>query len=213
MKKKFIAAVISVIFPLSVGTVSVDADVATITTSKIEDPTHKLTDLYLIEKAEPYIDASGEFERKIRIMARNLNVPPEWIMAVIHSESRFNPKVKNKKGSGARGLIQWMPYVYKRLGVSRLPSTAVEQLDLVEQYFCERQAEVGAFKNLTDLRLAVLYPSAVRKSKNYILYEKPSIAYKQNSGLDANKDGKVTVKDVSWKMRRNYRKAFDIHLN
>lgn len=213
MKKKFIAAVISVIFPLSVGTVSLDADVVTLSTSEIEDPTHKLTDLYLIEKAEPYIDDSGEFERKVRIMARSLNVPPEWIMAVIHSESRFNPKVKNKKGSGARGLIQWMPYVYKRLGVSKLPSTAVEQLDLVEQYFCERQVEVGAFKNLTDLRLAVLYPAAVGKSQAYVLYQKPTLAYEQNSGLDVNKDGKVSVKDISRKMHRNYRKAFDIRLN
>lgn len=213
MKKKFIAAVISVIFPLSAGTVSLDADVATPTTLEAENPTHNLADLYLMDKARKHTNDYGEFERKVRIMARSLNVPPEWVMAVIHSESRFNPQVKNKKGSGAKGLIQWMPHVYREMGVKKLPSTANEQLDLVEQYLCERQAEVGAYKSLTDLRLAILYPVAVGKSQNYVLYSKPSLAYKQNSGLDMNKDGKVTVKDIARKMKREYQEAFEVHLN
>jgi len=213
MKKKFIAAVISVIFPLSAGTVSVDADVATLTTTEVENPTQNLADLYLIEKADLYTDAPGEFERKVRIMARSLNVPPEWVMAVIHSESRFNPKIKNRKGSGARGLIQWMPHVYRNMGVKRLPSSSVAQLDLVEQYLCERQSQVGNYRNLTDLRLAVLYPVAVGKSKNYVLYRKPFLAYEQNMGLDVNKDGKVTVKDISQKMKAEYGEAFNINLN
>ncbi|MEZ4886153.1 MAG: lytic transglycosylase domain-containing protein [Chitinophagales bacterium] len=213
MKKKFIAAVISVIFPLSAGTVSLDADVATLTTMEAENPTHNLADLYLIEEAKEHTDDHGVFERKVRIMARNMNVPPEWIMAVIHAESRFNPKVKNYKGSGARGLIQWMPHVYKEMGVQKLPTAAVDQLDLVEQYLCERQAEVGTYKSLTDLRLAILYPVAVGKSQNYALYSKPSLAYEQNIGLDMNKDGKVTVKDIAQKMKREYKDAFEIHLN
>lgn len=213
MKKKFIAAVISVIFPLSAGTVSLDADVATLTTLEAENPTHNIADLYLIEEAKEHTDDHGDFERKVRIMARSLNVPPEWVMAVIHSESRFDPGVKNMKGSGAKGLIQWMPHVHKEMGVSKLPVSANEQLDLVEQYLCERQAEVGPYKSLTDVRLAILYPVAVGKSQNYALYSKPSLAYKQNSGLDINKDGKVTVKDIARKMKREYREAFDIHLN
>ena len=133
MKKKFIAAVISVIFPLSAGTVSLDADVATPTTLEAENPTHNLADLYLMDKAKEHTNDYGEFERKVRIMARNLSVPPEWVMAVIHSESRFNPQVKNRKGSGAKGLIQWMPHVYREMGVKKLPSSANEQWDLVEQ--------------------------------------------------------------------------------
>ena len=213
MKKKFIAAVISVIFPLSAGTVSLDADVTTLTTTEVENPTQNFADLYLMEKAELHTDSPGIFEQKVRIMARNLSIPPEWVMAVIDSESRFNPKVKNKKGSGARGLIQWMPHVYKRLGVDRLPTSATDQLDLVEQYLCERQSEVGPYRNLADVRLAVLYPVAVGKSQSYVLYKKPSLAYKQNSGLDVNKDGKVTVRDISQKMKREYKEAFSVHLN
>ena len=69
--------------------------------------------LYLIETAEPYVYDVGDFEQKVRKISKKLGIAPEWLMAVMHSESRFDASVANFKGSGATGLIQFMPTTAK----------------------------------------------------------------------------------------------------
>ncbi len=131
-------------------------------------------------------------------------MPPEWLMGLMHSESGFNPSLANLKGSGAKGLIQWTKPTLKSLGVQKLPKSPLHQLDYVEQYLTRMKKSRGEFSNFTDLKLSVLYPIAVGKQKDYTLYESPFLAYHQNSGLDVNKDGKVTVEDIERKMQKDY---------
>jgi hypothetical protein len=164
--------------------------------------------LYLANEADDHIKDMVTFEKKVQAIAKSLQVNPDWVMALIHSESNFNPKKTNAKGSGAKGLIQMMPIIYKDLGIKKVPNSPYQQLDYAKRYLLDKQEKHGKFTSLTDLKLAVLYPEAIGKPNWYVLFEKPSKTYRQNRGLDLNKDGKVTVGDVKNKMKESYKPVF-----
>ncbi|MBX7240252.1 MAG: transglycosylase SLT domain-containing protein [Bacteroidia bacterium] len=168
--------------------------------------------LYLSERAAIYVSDITSFEEKVREVSQKLEIPPEWLMSVMYSESRFDAAAVNIKGSGAVGLIQFMPATAIELGTTtahlqRLTHTG--QLDYVFQYLNKIKSKYGKFENLTDLYLGILYPKAIKGDDCYILYTKSSIHYKQNSGLDENKDGAVTVGDIHKRMIRLYPKAYE----
>lgn len=170
----------------------------------------KKESLYLIEKAaQPIKDIVG-FESRVRDVARRLEVHPDWLMAVMYSESQFHADIENHKGSGAVGLIQFMPRTCSALGytaeqIKRM--SAVQQLAVVELYLLEVKERYGNFKDLTDLYLAVLYPKAIKGDACYSLYANPSKSYKQNRGLDENGDGFVCKLDIANRMARLYPSA------
>lgn len=174
-------------------------------------PTTTTSQLYLIEKASPHIKDIIGFERRVKDVAAELAIHPDWLMAVMYSESQFNADVENHKGSGAVGLIQFMPKTLAYLGytstqVKRM--SAVQQLSIVREYLKAVKAKYGNFNSLTDLYLAVLYPKAIAGDYCYSLYGSPSKAYKQNRGLDENNDGFVCKKDIEDRMKRLYPSAF-----
>ena len=169
--------------------------------------------LYLLDKASIYISDLQAFEDKVRKVSRKLEIPPEWLMSVMYSESGFDATVLNHKGSGAVGLIQFMPATATELGTSTLHLqrlTHIGQLEYVFQYLDKVKTKYGKFETLTDLYLAILFPKAIKGDDCFILYTKPSIQYKQNSGLDENNDGSVTVGDIHKRMIRLYPKAYEI---
>ena len=175
--------------------------------------------LYLMDKASSHIyDLSG-FEMKVKGVAQSLNVPPEWLMAVMYSESKLNPSAVNHKGSGATGLIQFMVNTVKdlnrKMGTQLYMSDirnmdAVRQMDLVHTYLQNVRDKYGEFHTITDLYLAVLYPRAVGQDYCYTLYAKPTQKYRMNSGLDENKDGRVTKSDIDHRMARLYPTAYQV---
>lgn len=174
-------------------------------------------ELYLLEEAGFYIEEVAQFEEKVRRVAVQLDVPPEWLMSVMYMESRFNPAVSNYRGSGAVGLIQFMvPAVKelnKRMGTKYYmrdikQMSANRQLDLVYSYLQMVQERYGEFNSLTDLYLGILYPRAMGKAYCHELFAHPSRAYRQNKGLDENRDGKVTVSDIDKRMRRLFPEAY-----
>lgn len=160
--------------------------------------------LYLSHKAIEHIENLDAFEIKVANLARGLKIPANWLMALIDSESGFNPHKKNKRGSGAKGLIQLMPVVYEELGLKKVPASPLQQLDIAAKYLTDKQKRFGQFDSFTELKLAVLYPAAINKPAWYALFKKPSKQYKQNRGLDINKDGVISVADVRDKMKRDY---------
>lgn len=168
--------------------------------------------LYLMDKASMYVEDEDLFEKKVREIGYQLGVPPEWLMAVMYSESRFDAAVLNHKGSGATGLIQIMPATAKDLNVSiqRLKRMShVQQLEYVYLYLQQVRERYGEYDTLTDLYLAILYPKARKQDICYTLYAKPTQSYKQNSGLDEDRDGRVTVSDIDRRMARLYPYAYD----
>lgn len=169
------------------------------------------TQLYLLDEAEKYVYNVPAFEQKVRTISQQLEIPPEWLMAVMHSESRFDASVKNRQGSGATGIIQFMPNTASDLNITtdKLRNmNHMEQLDFVFQYLQEKQQTYRTFETLTDLYLAILYPAALNEQFCYTLYANPEKAYIQNKGLDIDKDGKVNIQDVDRHLQKKYPSAY-----
>ncbi|MEZ4883573.1 MAG: transglycosylase SLT domain-containing protein [Chitinophagales bacterium] len=170
--------------------------------------------LYLLETAEPFVYDVGDFEQKVRSICHKLRVPPEWLMAVMHSESRFDASVANFKGSGATGLIQFMPTTAEDFDITTAKLrnlNHVQQLDYVYAYFDAKRKQYKQYETLTDLYLAVLYPKALGEDYCYTLYAEPSKPYEMNKGLDVNKDGRVTVQDIDLFLKQKYTTAYSIN--
>jgi len=147
---------------------------------------------------------SPEFRAKVILIASRLGCNPSDIMACMAWESgrSFDPGKKNMAGSGATGLIQFMPDTAIGLGtttaeLSRM--TAVQQLDWVEKYF---QPYKGKLRDLSDIYMVILWPKAVGQPLEYVLWDKNSrpTTYRQNAGLDGNHDGAITKAECAAKL-------------
>lgn len=154
---------------------------------------------------------SNEFLTKVLKICESLEVDPDYLMSCMAFESAetFSPKIKNAAGSGAVGLIQFMPRTAISLGTSTedlAAMTAVEQLDYVEKYF---RAYKGKLKMLSDVYMAILLPKAVGKPENFVLFNNGK-AYRQNSGLDVNKDGQITKAEAAAKVYDKYIKGLKV---
>lgn len=144
---------------------------------------------------------SPEFRTKVVEICKGFGWKYEygsWLMACMAFESgeTFSPTVKNGAGSGAIGLIQFMPSTAKALGTSvdELRSmTAVEQLEYVRQYFKPFALKI---RSLSDMYMAILLPRYIGLDDASVLFEN-SIAYAQNRGLDLNRDGRVTKAEAT----------------
>lgn len=144
---------------------------------------------------------SQEFRDRIWWIAEELQLNPDDLMACIAWESgeTFSPSVKNMAGSGATGLIQFMPTTAENLGTTTAAlarMTAEDQLNYVFRYFEPYQ---GKLKTLGDVYMAILWPRAVGKPDDYALFTS-GIAYRQNAGLDTNRDGRVTKAECTAKV-------------
>jgi hypothetical protein len=144
-----------------------------------------------------------EFRRKVVAIAHRLGLDPSTLMAVIAFETgrRFHPATLNRR-SGATGLIQFMPKTAEALGTTTralAAMTAIRQLDFVEKYL---RPYAGKMTDLPSAYMAVLWPAAVRKPLGHVLFAAPTAAYEQNSGLDADKDGKVTKAEAAARVQR-----------
>lgn len=133
------------------------------------------------------------------------HVQASFLMGCMAFESggTFSPSVRNAAGSGATGLIQFMPSTAKGLKTTTeelAEMSAVEQLDFVYLYF---KPYANRVKTLSDMYMAILLPKYVGKPEDSVLFS-GGIAYRQNSGLDADKDGKVTKLEAAYKVRVKY---------
>ncbi len=146
---------------------------------------------------------SQAFRDKVVQIAARLEANPNFLMAVMSFESggTFSPSVRNQAGSGAVGLIQFMPNTAIGLGTTTealSAMTAEAQLDFVEKHF---KPFKGRLQTLEDTYMAVLLPKAVGKGGDFVLFQRPSTAFTQNKGLDVDGDGRITVFDASSKVR------------
>lgn len=136
-------------------------------------------------------DVTSEFLNKVSEICGRLGASPDDLMSVMAFESSLDHRTVNY-GSGATGLIQFMPSTARGLGTTTAAlknMTAIRQLDYVYEYFRPYR---GRISTLGDMYMAVLWPSGIGKSDNYGLFVKGTSAYRGNSALDINRDGVVT---------------------
>lgn len=151
---------------------------------------------------------SPTFRERIRWIGQDLSVNPDYLMACIAWESgeKFTSTVKNMAGSGAVGLIQFMPTTAASLGtttdaLSQL--TPEDQLNYVYKYF---KPFKGRLNNLGDVYMAILWPKAVGQPDSYVLFD-GGTAYRQNAGLDTDKNGKITRSECLAKIQTKLSKG------
>ena len=146
---------------------------------------------------------SAVFKSKVIALTTRLGFDPNYLMAAMAFESgeSFSPSVKNAAGSGAVGLIQFMPATATALGTSTLAlaaMTAEDQLDYVEAYFNPYRNRLNT---LEDVYMAILMPVGIGKPNSYVLFTKGSVAYAENVGLDSNHDGVITKQEAAAAVR------------
>ena len=152
---------------------------------------------------------SGEFKAKVIAISKELHVDPSFLMACMAFETgeTFSPSVRNGAGSGAVGLIQFMPDTAKGLGTSTSALAGmsdVAQLDYVKKYL---KPNACRLKTLEDLYMSILYPAAIGKAANSTLFPSGTANYSQNRGFDADRDARITPGEVSSLVRAAYNKG------
>jgi hypothetical protein len=163
---------------------------------------------------------SNEFYKKLTDLATSVGLKPEDLLLVSTIESGLDPAARNKNGN-AVGLFQAMPATLKGFGYKGNYSdfqneSAESQLDFVKQYITKAAAMAGGkFNSAAHVYVANFFPVALQLpgvkngDPSTVIIEKDPITqkyknisleferkvYKANSGLDQDKDGKITFGD------------------
>lgn len=146
---------------------------------------------------------SGTFVRKVEETAQRLQVCPDYLMAIMWSESRLDPRARNPRG-GATGLIQFMPATARYLGTTceALREMRVEeQLYFVEKFFSPYAARCKSF---CDWYMACFFPAGIGKPDDYVLQASglpAETVARQNPVFDLNRDGRITVGEFREKLK------------
>lgn len=162
-----------------------------------------------------------DFLKRVKKMAKNLNCDYKDLLAVINCESGFDTKANNN--GIAVGLTQFTSAAIAELkrvhGITVtkeqiLNMSALEQLDLAEKYLLIAKSytfDKNAKLSAEDLYALNFLPSRANREvlctkgerdKNGKLlgyYEGPG-----NSGLDKNKDNKITKDELGEQIRNKY---------
>lgn len=140
-------------------------------------------------------NVSPQFIEEVEAIATRLGAQPEHLLAVMSFETggSFSPSETNF--IGATGLIQFIPATARGLGTSTAQlarMSAVEQLEFVEKYFAQPQY-AGKLGTLEGVYSAVLSGTAIPDPDDTLPgFVQGSSAYRSNSPLDYNRDGRVT---------------------
>ena len=181
-------------------------------------PNPTRTDIGLIGSGVPPIYAGKvpaavaddeEFQAAVTDVAGRLGIPEEHLYTAMSFETggTFNPGITNAAGSGATGLIQFMPSTAQGLGISTeelAGMSRARQMHYVEKYLSNKG--IGPNSSLDDVYMAILFPAAVGKGDNYVLFGQGAMsgytggAYTQNRGLDKNNDGSITKEEAVQKV-------------
>lgn len=133
------------------------------------------------------------FINEVNRVARNYNIDANDLLGMMQSESGINPQAVNR-GSGATGLIQFMPNTARSLGTTTqalFQMDRAQQMAYVEKYFESVRLPRGA--NAGQLYAAVFLPGRMRQNPLTTRGEK---YYNQNVGLDLDRNGDISQQDL-----------------
>lgn len=153
---------------------------------------------------------SQTFRNRAAWIADDLDVDLGHLMAVIAFETArtFRADIRNAAGSGAVGLIQFMPLTAKALRTTTdalAAMTPEDQLLYVHRYLRPYRGRMGS---IADIYMAILWPKAIGKPGDYVLFD-GGRAYAQNKGLDADQDGAVTKSEAAAPIARELSRGLE----
>lgn len=161
-----------------------------------------------LETYNTVIAEDKAFAAELRTQAGRRGIDPRALFAVMDFETggTFDPAEENMAGSGATGLIQFMPKTARALGTTTeelAKMSRTQQLRYVFKYLDQfnvdwRKADVD------DVYMAVLWPAAINQPDGYVLFKSGTKAYTQNRGLDTNGDGTITKFEAASKVRKRF---------
>ena len=140
-----------------------------------------------------------EFKKGFTELAMNYGIDPSWAEKVMMKESGGDPSARNKKGT-ATGLGQIIESTARGefgFGVDRIAKMKpLEQAELSFKLWNKNKDKINS---AGDLYLANFYPRALGKSDDFVLGDTSQSQLKigsHNSGMDFNKDGRITKSEV-----------------
>lgn len=149
-----------------------------------------------------------DMEKIIINVSINIGCNPNWLMAVIMSESGGNPQADN--AGIAVGLIQFTSIACKDLGTTKAnikSLTAYEQFSWINKYYTrDITFRNRRPKHPGDMYLATFAPAYIGKPWEFAIYRYPEKAYTQNPGFDLNRKGYISVGDVTNRIVNNAQK-------
>lgn len=159
--------------------------------------------MLLFEDKLPLEPIRSAIVRKVRAVSADLGIDPNWLMGVMHLETKgtFNPAITNS--IGATGLIQFMPSTARALGTSTWAlrqMSFTQQLDWVKKYYWPYRHKINSY---VDLYLATLFPVALGKNKNFVLRSRNLSAdtvARNNPLFDLNNDRQITIQEIERKL-------------
>jgi phosphatidylserine/phosphatidylglycerophosphate/cardiolipin synthase-like enzyme/subtilisin family serine protease len=167
-------------------------------------------------------DLADSFFAAIRTVATTLQTQPQFLLAVMNSESSIRASAHNPNGH-ASGLIQFMPDTLRRLGWTqgheafrRLTST--EQMPFVLQYYLPFVRQ--GLNSTARLYQATFLPATLGRGSepNTVIVDvnnnDNAFAYTPNRGFDRRSDGRILVGDLTAFVERakgsaRWREAFE----
>jgi len=147
------------------------------------------------------------FIDKVKYIAKDLRIDPNWLMAVMKSESGLSHSITNSMG--CVGFIQFCPGggvdMFKQTVAGMQAAGGLGQLDYVHRFYIPYR---GRIKSPEDLYLITFYPYALGKPDSYVFGSEQSQAYSRsvknwNAPFDLNGDGVITMAEFKQYIRQN----------
>lgn len=157
---------------------------------------------------------SQTFRDRIVWTADALDIEVDHLMSVIAFETgeTFSPSIRNGAGSGATGLLQFMPITAHSMGTTTNQLAAMSAEDQIQYVYKYLKPYKGHMHTLADVYMAVLWPIGVGKPDDYVLWNRTSkpITYQQNAGLDLNKDGVILKREAAARVEEKLKRGREL---
>jgi len=166
--------------------------------------------------AKPSGPTAVGFQTKLRQIATALGVEADHLLKVMKFETAgtMDPSIKSGSGTGATGLIQFMPKIATSLGTSTAQlaqMSAEQQLDYVYQFYKTNKLPPGS--SLSDIYLYTYMPAVMRTGKpdTFVLGKKGAYGKKiWNVDLGKNWDKNGAFASEAKRNKRNYFTVGDV---
>jgi len=147
------------------------------------------------------------FVKEVERVSSKYGFSPGALIGLMQSESGINPQARNPNG-GATGLIQFMPATARSLGTTTdtlYKMTRAQQMAYVDKFFAPYASGLkGA--SAGKLYAYVFLPGRAGRQSG-ILTENPEKYYTHNSGLDMNRDGRISISDLDQRVAKKAKEA------